>query len=809
MRASIKWLNDYVEINETPEKLADMLTMAGIPVEAVETLGQNISGVVTGKVIGIAPHPNADKLSVCKIDIGTDLLTIVTGATNVRQGHIVPVATVGAELPNGMSIQPTKLRGLLSSGMLCSTEELAIDSKLVAPEARNGIYILPADTAVGIDIRVALGLDDVVLAFELTANRADCFSMIGIAREIAVLTGASLKKPMLNLKETCTEKAASLANIQIIDSELCSRFAARIIKNIKVGPSPVWMQQRIQAAGMRPINNIVDVTNFVMLEFGQPMHAYDYNLLARHSLVVRKPNPGEKLTTLDGIKRELEPDMLVIADAVQAVGIAGVMGGLATEVTASTQNVLLEAAAFKGSSIRRTSRALGLRSEASGRFERGVDTVNIIRALDRAASLLESMGAGEVCSGIVDAYPDIQLPKQVVFTPKQINNYLGTDIPAETMTAILKRLEFDVEAGSEKITVTVPTWRGDVTLPADICEEIARIYGYDKVPSTTPGGSMVQGKQSNTQNTIDKIKNLLTSSGFSEILSLSFFHPDSLDKLNIASDSTLRHAIEVLNPITDDFPHLRTTLMGGIMDTIVRNLSRKNEDLKIFEIGAVYLPEELPLKDLPQEPVMLCGAMIGKRHTLAWNQSRDMVDFYDAKGAVEALLAGLGISDYIVEAGENATLHPGKTAVVKKDGELLGSIGEVHPQVLDAYGISKKIFVFELTVGALVKVAAINPSYRSLPKFPTITRDLAVLLPETIAAATVTEAIKANAGTLLTQVQLFDVYTGQQVEKGLRSLAFSLTFQASDRTLTDIEIDEHYKNIVAYLEKTFAAKLRD
>ena len=809
MRASIKWLKDYVEINETPEKLADMLTMAGIPVEAVETLGQNISGVVTGKVVEIVPHPNADKLSVCKIDIGTEMLTIVTGATNVRQGHIVPVATVGAKLPNGMHIKPSKLRGLLSSGMLCSTEELAIDSKLVAPEARNGIYILPADTAIGIDIRVALGLDDVILAFELTANRADCFSMIGIAREIAVLTGASLKKPMLNLKETCTEKAGSLTNIQVVDSELCSRFAARILKNIKVGPSPVWMQQRIQAAGMRPINNIVDVTNFVMLELGQPMHAYDYNLLARHSLVVRKPNPGEKLTTLDGVKRELEPDMLVIADAVQAVGIAGVMGGLATEVTANTQNVLLEAAAFKGSSIRRTSRALGLRSEASGRFERGVDTANIIRALDRAASLLESMGACEVCPGIIDVYPDMQLPKQVVFTPKQINNYLGTDIPAGTMTDILKRLEFDVEVGPEKITVTVPTWRGDVTMPADICEEIARIYGYDQVPSTTPGGNMAQGKQSYAQLTIDKIKNLLASSGFSEILSLSFSHPATLDKLNIPSDSTLRQAIEVLNPITDDFPHLRTTLLGGIMDTIVRNLSRKNEDLKIFEIGAIYLPEELPLKDFPQEPVMLCGAMIGKRHTQAWNQSRDLVDFYDAKGAVEAILEGLGIDDYIVEAGKNPSLHPGKTAVINKDGELLGSIGEVHPQVLDAYGITKKVYVFELMVEALVKHAAINPSYRSLPKFPAITRDLAVLLPENIAASTVTEAITANAGTLLTHVQLFDVYTGQQVEKGSRSLAFSLTFQASDRTLTDIEIDEHYKNIVGYLEKTFAAKLRD
>lgn len=809
MRASIKWLKDYVKIKETPEKLADMLTMAGIPVEAVEILGQNISGVVTGKVVAIEPHPDADKLSVCKIDIGTEVLTIITGATNVRQGHIVPVATVGAKLPNGMKIKPTKLRGMLSNGMLCSTEELAIDSKLVSPEARNGIYILPADTDIGVDIHTALGLDDVVLEFELTANRADCFCMIGIAREISVLTGAALKKPMLNVKETSEEKASSLTNIQIEDSNLCSRFAARILKNIKVGPSPAWMQHRLQAAGMRPINNIVDVTNFVMLELGQPMHAYDYNLLARHSLVVRKANPGEKLTTLDGVKRELKPDMLVIADAVQAVGIAGVMGGLATEVTPNTQNVLLEAASFNGASIRRTSRALGLRSEASGRFERGVDTVNIIKALDRAASLLEGMGACEVCSGIVDAYPDMQLPKQVVFTPKQINHYLGTDVPAATMVEILKRLEFEVETGPEKITVTVPTWRGDVALPADISEEIARIYGYDKIPSTTPGGDMAQGKQSYMQVVIEKIKNALTSNGFSEILSLSFSHPDTFDKLNIPDDSGLRRTIEVLNPITDDFPELRTTLLGGVMDTIVRNLSRKNEDLRIFEVGAVYLPAELPLRELPEEPIMLCGAMLGKRHTLAWNQSRDVVDFYDAKGAVEAILDRLGISGYVVEAGKNPSLHPGKTAIIKKDGELIGYIGELHPKVLDAYEITKKVYVFELTVKTLVNYAAIKPDYQSLPKFPAVTRDLAIVLSEHTAAAAVTEAIADKAGSLLTQVQLFDVYTGQQVEKGSRSLAFSLTFQAKDRTLTDVEVDAQYKKIVSHLENTFAAKLRE
>lgn len=813
MRASIKWLQDYVEIKETPEKLADMLTMAGVPVAAVETLGQNIEGVVTGQVLEMSPHPNADKLSVCKINIGTEVLTIITGATNVRQGDIVPVATVGATLPSGMNIRPTKLRGMLSNGMLCSTEELNIDNKLVSPEARNGIYILPTDIAVGIDIRAALGLDDVVLEFDLTANRADCFSIIGIAREIAVLTGSSLKKPMLNLKEAGQEKAYTLTKIQIADASLCPRFAARILTDIKIGPSPAWLQQRIQAAGMRPINNIVDVTNFVMLELGQPMHAYDYNLLARHSLVVRKANPGERLTTLDGVKRELEPDMLVIADAVQAVGIAGVMGGLATEVTPNTQNVLLEAAAFKGGSIRRTSRALSLRSEASGRFERGVDTANVIKALDRAANLLEDMGACKVCPGIVDTYPDVQLPKQISFTPEKINKYLGTDIPAGTMKDILKRLEFDVDGSAEKITVTVPTWRGDVTLPADISEEIARIYGYNNVPSSTPSGSMAQGKQSYRQTIVEKIKTMLTGSGFSEIISFSFSHPQSLDKLNIPADSALRRTIEVLNPITDDFPVLRTTLLGGVMDTIVRNLSRKNEDFKLYELGAVYLPAQLPLTDLPQEPLKLCGALVGRRQALAWNldwnQLREIIDFYDAKGCVEGILEALGINSYTVEATNNASLHPGKTAVFKKDGDVLGIVGEVHPQVLNAYGITRPVCLFELDVEKLVEYAAVQLAYQPLPKFPAITRDLAIVLSDKVPAGDITHAITAHGGQLLTAVQLFDVYTGQQVAAGCRSLAFSLTFQANDRTLTDTEIDEHCQCIIAYLAETFGAKLRE
>lgn len=809
MHASIKWLNDYVSITEAPEILADQLTMAGIPVASVDSLGQNIQNVVTGKVIEVNPHPAADRLSVCKINIGENKVTIVTGATNVRAGQIVPVALEGARLPSGKAIEAAELRGVMSQGMLCSAEELNLDAKIIAPELREGIYILPAETAVGIDIQTALGLDDTVLEFELTPNRADCFSVIGLAREVAVLTNTTVKKPMLALQEQGESKASALATVTITEPALCSRFAARILQNVKVAPSPVWMQHRLQAAGMRPINNIVDVTNFVMLEMGQPMHAYDYSLLARHSITVRKANPGEKLTTLDGVKRELHPETLVIADAVQAVGIAGVMGGLATEVTAATQTVLLEAAAFQGASVRRSSRALGLRSEASGRFERGVDTANITRALDRAAKLLEDMGACKVCPGIIDNYPGITLPRQVVFTVKQINAFLGTEIPQATMVDILRRLEFELDVQGERITVTVPTWRSDVTGPADISEEVARIYGYNKVPTTTPSGRMTRGSQSYTQSIADRLKSSLAGIGFTETISFSFMHPNTLAKLNYTGDSHLYQGIEIRNPITDEFPWLRTTLLGGIMDVLVRNLSRKNEDLKIFELGAVYQPEQLPLLDLPNEPLMLCGALCGRRTEVAWNQPQQAVDFYDAKGAVEELLANLGITQYTVKAGEHPSLHPGKTAIFTIGDETVATVGELHPKVQAAFGINRKVYVFEIPVKAVVNQTRLIGKYEQLPKFPAIARDLALVLPVSVPASQVTDVIVENGGSLLADVKLFDVYTGEQVPDGYRSLAYSLVFRAVDRTLTDVEVETHHKNILVHLEKTLSAKLRD
>lgn len=808
MRASVKWLNDYVSITAEPKVLAEQLTMIGIPVASVENLGEGIENIVTGKILEIIPHPDADRLSVCTVDVGSRKVVIVTGATNVRAGQIVPVALPGCKLPTGKEIADTVFRGVSSEGMLCSAEELGLDNKIIPVELREGIYILLSDTAVGSDIKTVLGLDDTVLEFELTPNRADCFSIIGLAREVAVLTKQTVQKPMINLREEGSVKAGALATVAIQEPQLCSRFAARILQNVKIGPSPIWIQQRLQAAGMRPINNVVDVTNFVMLEMGQPMHAYDYNLLAKHSIIVRKALPGERLTTLDGVKRELTGDMLVIADAVQAVGIAGVMGGLATEVTATTQTVLLEAAAFQGATVRRTSRSLGLRSEASSRFERGVDIADLSTALDRAARLLEEMGACKVCPDSIDNYPGIVLPGQIVFTATQINDYLGTNVVPSVMTDILTRLNFRIQVQGEQIVATVPSWRSDVTGPADISEEIARIYGYDKIPVSTPIGRMSRGSQRYIQSIADRVKDVLCSIGFSEIISFSFIHPDTIDKLNLSSDPVISRGIVLKNPITDEFPWMRTTLIGGVLDSIVRNLSRKNENLKLFELGAVYLPKDLPLNALPDEPMMVCGAMIGRRNPTSWNHEGAQVDFYDAKGSVETVLEQLGIDDYIVQRGDHPSLHPGKTAVFTKDGKQIAIVGEVHPKTLDGFGLHKKIYLFEMSLDILAAYSKLISRYQPLPKFPVINRDLAVVLPSHIPASSVSELILSQGGELLVDVKIFDVYTGEQVAEGYRSLAYSLTFRAPDRTLTDSEVETPLHNIVAALENNLTAKIR-
>lgn len=809
MQVSVKWLKDYIEFKETPEELAELLTMAGVPVENICDMGAGLDKVVTGKIIMIEKHPDADRLSICTVDIGADApLIIVTGATNVREDQIVPVAMIGAKLPNGVKISKGKLRGVASYGMLCSASELQLDLNTLTQEQKAGIFILDAKTKPGLPVKDVLGLNDVVLEFELTANRADCFSVMGLVREISALTGNPVKKPMISLHENTEEKASDFISVKIEATDLCKRFAARVLRDVKVGPSPDWMKKRIEAAGIRSINNVVDVTNFVMLELGQPMHAYDRQMLANHMLVVRRANPGEPLTTLDSVKRDLTPEMLVISDSMQAVGVAGVMGGLATEITEATKTVILEAAAFQGVSVRRTSRALGLRSEASGRFERGVDVANIVKALDRAAQLLEEMGVCRVCEGIVDVYPGFEIPQQVKFNVDEINRHLGAQIEKSVMIDILTNLEFEVQDGLEQMVVTIPTWRNDVRYMADIAEEIARIYGFNRIASTFPAGPMMRGGQSAKQDFIDRAREILCAAGMSEAISFGFTHPETFDKMNVPEDSALRTAVPILNPITDEFPLLRTTVTSSILEAMARNLARKNDDVQLFEIGTVFYPQEIPLKELPEEYVMISGALTGRRNPAAWNQGREMVDFFDAKGIVENFLHRLGIMQYTVQSGQHHVLHPGKTAVFRKGKEVIAYVGEVHPEVQRKMNITKKTYLFEMNVETLMKYAAAGCRYTSLPKYPAVVRDLAIVLDQSITAEDVYREIVQTAGKLLKESCLFDVYRGEQVAPGKKSLAFSLQFQSSEKTLTDEEVDGVYHKVLQALEKKFSAALR-
>lgn len=810
MQVSIQWLKDYIDFDETPEEIADKLTMAGIPVENVVRADEGLDKVVTGKLVEVAPHPDSDHLQVCKVDVGEkELLNIVTGAPNVRQGQVVPVALVGAHLPNGQKISKGKLRGVPSMGMLCSADELKMDIENLPEEQKTGIYILPDDTPVGQPAAKALGLDGCVLEFELTANRGDCFSVFGIVREISVLTGKKPHWPEIVVKEDDEAKAADMVKIGIDAPDLCSRFSSRVLKNVKIGPSPEWMQKRLEGAGIRAINNVVDVTNFVMVELGQPMHAYDYDEVVGHSLTARRAGEGENVHTLDDSSRLAKGGELVIADAEKPAGLAGVMGGLETEITEKTTTVILEAASFNGPSIRRTSRAIGLHSEASGRFERGVDVTGTVRALDRAAQLLAEMGACTVTKGVVDVYPVKKEVTTVAFTAAEVNGRLGTEIAGAKMKDILESLGFVVEESeAETYRAIVPSWRGDVFCMEDISEEVARIYGFDNISSTTPRGAVMEARQSAVHAFSEKIRRVLVSLGMDEARSFAFTHPSLLDKLHVPEDSELRRAIPIMNPLTDEYPLVRTTLLTNLMENTVRNFSRKNENIRLFEIAPVFLPKSLPVTEQPDEILKLVGLLTGRREPVGWGQGGETIDFYDAKGVVEQLFAALSISRYTVEPGEHFALHPGKTAVFKKGRDVLAVVGEVHPAVQEAFGVTKKLYVFEMDVATMLANAARNFTSQQLPKYPGVSRDLALIVSEETAAADVERVIKKNAGPYFKDVTLFDLYTGKQIGEGKKSLAFALRFQSGEKTLTDEEIDAACQKIVEAAGKEFGAELR-
>ena len=808
MRVSFNWLKTLVDIPVNPYELAERMTLSGVAVENIEEPGREISNVVTARIEKIVKHPDADKLVVCTVDAGQgEPLQIVTGAPNVYEGQVVALALVGAALPGDFKIKKSKLRGVESFGMLCSGQELGIDTKNLPEDQQDGILDLPKDTRPGQDVKPLLGIDDTILELELTPNRADCLSMIGVAREVAAVLGTALHLPEIRVEEAA-ETIDDKVVVKIADPVLCRRYAARLIRNVKIGPSPLWMQHRLQAAGVRPINNVVDVTNYVLMELGQPLHAFDADKLSDNiiNILVRTGKPGEKMNSLDGVERELDDQMLVITDGQIPVAAAGVMGGLESEVTGGTTNILLESANFAGPGIRRTSRDLGLRSESSIRFEKGVDINICIPAVNRAAQLIQEMKAGDVVSGIVDNYP-VTVEKVVVnLRPDRVKQVLGIEVPREEITGILQNLRFPyLDKGSE-FEVTVPTARNDITLEVDLIEEIARLYGYNRIPTTLPTGASVQGGKARGQLLADLTREIMLECGLTEIITMSFINRRSYDSIQLAENSLLRDSVVVRNPLSEDQGVLRTTLIPGALETLARNAARRNKDAAVFEIGRVFYPAAG--QDLPKEELTLVGAMMGNLPS-GWNTPAKPMDFYYAKGVIDTLLAAFDINEVTYTAvDDNPTMHPGRTAVIRAGETMLGFVGEISPRVQDNYRLADRVYVFQLNLEAIFPLVNLVKKFRQLPKYPAVERDMALLVQQNTAAGELHRVIREAAGSLLKEVKLFDLYQGEQVQAGLKSLAYSLRFQATDRTLTDDEVNAVFDKIRSSLKDKLGADLR-
>lgn len=808
MRVSFNWLKTLVDITIDPYELAERMTFSGVAVESIEEPGREISSVVTARIEKIVKHPDADKLVVCTVDAGQgEPLQIVTGAPNVYEGQVVALALVGAALPGDFKIKKSKLRGSESSGMLCSGQELGIDIKNLPEDQQNGILDLPKDTPVGRDVKPILGLDDTILELELTPNRADCLNMIGVAREVAAVLGTELYLPEIRVEEI-NENIDDKVVVKIADAKLCRRYAARLIRNVKIGPSPLWMQRRLQAAGIRPISNVVDVTNYVMMELGQPLHAFDAAKLSkdRVNILVRTGKTGEKMNSLDGVERELDEKMLVITDGQNPVAIAGVMGGLESEVTGDTTTILLESANFAGPSIRRTSKNLGLRSESSIRFEKGVDINICIPAINRAAQLIQEMGAGEVAGGIVDNYPAPVEEKVITLRPDRVQQILGVEVPRAEIVRILQNLRFPYLEKGPDFEVSVPTGRSDITLEIDLVEEVARLFGYNLIPTTLPSGATVQGGKSGEQQLTGLTRDLMLSCGLTEIITMSFINPRSYDTILLPENSPLRQSVVVQNPLSEDQRVLRTTLFPGILEVLARNAARRNKDTAVFEIGHVFFP--VAGQELPTEELTLAGAVTGSLPG-SWQKPAEKIDFYFVKGVIENLLAAFDIKAAVYSAvSENPTLHPGRAAVITVNDVKLGFIGELSPRVQENYRLTERVYIFSLNLAALFPLVNLVKQYQQLPKHPAVERDMALLVRQETAAAELCQVITEAGGALLKEVGLFDVYQGERVSAGYKSLAYSLRFQAPDRTLTDEEVNAVFDKICANLKNKLDAELR-
>ncbi|WP_031516057.1 phenylalanine--tRNA ligase subunit beta [Desulfofalx alkaliphila] len=806
MQVSYKWLQEYVDLNISPRELADRLTMAGVAVENVNYLGEGISNVVTGQIVKIDPHPNADKLIICQVTTdGENRIQIVTGATNVSEGDKVPVAKEGAKLPGGIVIKKSKLRGEESRGMLCSGQELAIDSKLMPPEQQSGIMLLPEDAPLNVDIVEYLGLDDHILELDLTPNRGDCLSMIGVAREVAALLGVEVRMPQCNPTEGEAD-VSGLAKIDIEDADLCRRYVARVVQNVKIGPSPQWMQQRLRAAGVRPINNIVDVTNYVMMELGQPLHAFDYDKLADRHIIVRRAKADEKIVSLDGFERKLNENMLAICDPKGPVAVAGVMGGLDSEVTDNTTNVLIESAYFNPVSVRRTSKALALRSESSARFEKGIDIGGCVRAAHRAAYLMQQLAGGSVARGVIDNYPNPLVEKTVVLRPARVEYLLGVAVPKEDIISILNSLQFKVQDQGEELLVTVPSFRPDVSIEVDLIEEVARMYGYNQVPDTSIYGITTQGKRTESQRLVNKIKNVLVGCGLTEVVTYGFVSPKVYDMMNLPEDSVFRNALVLQNPLSEEQSIMRTVPVPSLLEVLQRNHNRQIHSGAIFEIGKVYYPVEG--QDLPDERATLAMAFSGST-VESWNKPAVAMDFYYAKGVLEVLFNKIGIKDVrYVPFGGAPSFHPGRVAAVEVNGKMIGVLGELHPNVLESYQLPHRAVACKFDIQDLMDAERQQPKFQSLPKFPAVERDLALIVKQSVPVQQMIDVINKAAGKIMKSVKVFDVYVGSQVAEGYKSVAFSLLFQASDRTLTDQEVSSQIKKISKALNAEFDAQLR-
>lgn len=793
MKVPVKWLKDYVNIDITPKELGDALTLSGSNLEEVITAGEEIENVVTGKIMKIERHADAEKLVICQVDIAKDEpIQIVTAATNMKEQDIVPVALHGSTIHGGLKIKRGKLRGVASNGMFCSEEELGIaGDKLI-----EGLMIMPSDTPIGKDIKLVLGLDSSVLDFEITSNRPDCLSIVGMARETAATLGLKYKMPSLEYEVKNKENINSILKVDVKD-DLCRRYIARGIKNVKIEPSPGWMQERLLQAGMRPINNIVDITNFVMMELGEPMHAFDAREITSRTIVVERASVGEKFITLDGVERILDGDMLNIKDGARTVGIAGIMGGLNSEVKDDTTDIIFECANFEGTNIRISSKKLDIRTEASSRFEKDLDASIAETAMNRACNLVAEIGAGEIMEGTIDIISEANSKKSVIEVDSNwVNIFLGTEISKEIMREYLERLDFIVDIKDEILMVTAPGFRIDIAIKEDIAEEIARIYGYNNIPVTVLQGSNIKGGKSKKQHLEEKIIESLIGSGLNQSINYSFVSPKVFDKILLPVSSDLRRVVTIRNPLGEDFSIMRTTALPSMMDSLERNFSRSNEKAKLFEIGKIYLPKENKAT-LPEERNILSIGMYGD------------VDYLNLKGVVENVIHSLGIDQFSFERiSDNLSYHPGVAAALFIKKQYVGIMGEVHPEVANNYGISVAVYVAELNMDILYEVAKLDKKYKALPKFPAVTRDIAILVEEGVLVQQIEEIIKKQGGNIVENIKLFDVYKGKQIPEGKKSVAYSITYRKEDKTLTDIEVNKVHQKILRSLEYGLGAEFR-